>query len=112
MNVSGTTTKKLYKENNGKKKVNEFHIYRSKVNAFAADLSDTSPSLNTHFPFKRVRSTEPLKVIPSKGDQPHLYKIFYAWTLLTLFILTTTKSAKYPSFKKPLSLISNKIAGL
>ena len=53
--------------------------------------------LSVIFESNRFFSTIPLKVIPSKGDHPHLYNKSFLFTVCFLSKSIITKSAKNPS---------------
>jgi hypothetical protein len=53
-----------------------------------------TPLLYIKFPFTKVCVIVDEKVVPSKGDQPHLYKILSLETVCDLFISIKTISAK------------------
>ncbi len=92
--------------------MNMFFIYLLNVSRFPCLVALNLEFSYTKWPFNMVWVTLDLKAVPSKGDQPHLYNMFCLFTVQGLFRFTITKSAKYPSFIKPLFSIWNRMAGL
>src|SRR5690554_4297666 len=86
-------------------------IYLSNSNNCPFASATTSPLWKTTLPFSIVVLTLDESVSPSKGDQPHLYRILSDETVYGLLGLTNTRSAKYPSRINPRSFTPKSLAG-